>query len=51
VPGGERVCTSNIDKLPALVAWQIEQAGVRLGWYWHLRVTLCAWRLKWKARQ
>jgi hypothetical protein len=48
VPSGERLYASEIDELPTLLACQIEQSGIRLGWSWRLRIMLYGWRRAWK---
>ena len=48
VPSGERLYASRIDELPTLLACQIKQSGIRLGWIWRLRIMLYGWRRAWK---
>jgi hypothetical protein len=48
VVGGERLYAQKPDDVPLLLAYQIDRSGVRLGWYWRLRVMLHgAWR-RWR---
>lgn len=51
VPGGERLSTSKLDEVPTLLACQIEQSGIRLGWTWRLRIMLYGWRRARKWQQ
>jgi hypothetical protein len=47
VPNGERYYVRKPDDLPTLLAWQIGKSGIRLGWYWCLKVAFYDWRQRW----
>jgi hypothetical protein len=51
VPGGERFYARKPDDMPALVASQIHESGIPLGWYWHLRIRLDAWKRRRKQHR
>jgi hypothetical protein len=51
VPSGERLYASKLDELPTLLASQIERAGIRLGWYWRVRILLYGWRRSWPGHR
>jgi hypothetical protein len=51
VPDGERLYARKPDDMPTLVACQIDESGIRLGWYWRLRVKFHVWRRRCKQHE
>ena len=47
VPNGKRLYARKPDEVPTLLACEIDKSGIRLGWYWRLRVVLHGWRRPW----
>jgi len=48
VPDGQPVYARQPDDVPTVLAGQIGECGIRLGWVWRMRVVLHGWTTRWR---